>query len=73
MPTNVTAKQLGDRPAYPCALPFEHTDRCGMSTRMAIILRVLPALLARNNTTLAGAYDNASALADLVLEQEARR
>ena len=27
----VTATELGNRPAFPCALPFEHPDKCGMS------------------------------------------
>lgn len=72
MPTNVTPKQLGDRPAAPCALPFEHTERCGMSTRLAIVLRVLPAMLPRYGT-LTEAAEGAFVLADLVLEREAAR
>jgi len=78
MPTNVTAKQLGDRPAYPCALPFEHGDRCGMSTHMTTMLAALPRVIAYHAVICAelnanAIADDCDAIANALLEREAAR
>jgi hypothetical protein len=66
------ANEIGNRPALPCSLPFEHADRCGMSTRLAIILSVLPSLITGKKTPAVIA-DEAYAITDAILTREALR
>lgn len=67
-----TATELGDRPAFPCALPFEPPERCGMSTRLAIVMTALPYVITGKKTPAAIA-DEAYGIANAILQREANR
>lgn len=71
-PTAATVKELGDRPAFPCSLPFEHADKCGMSTRLAIVITALPYIITGKKTAAAIAVE-AYAIADAILATEVSR
>lgn len=68
----LTATELGDRPAFPCALPFDGGARCGMSTRLAIVMTALPYVITGKKTPAVIA-DEAYGIANAILQREASR
>jgi hypothetical protein len=68
----VTATELGNRPAFPCALPFEHPDKCGMSLSMWLSGQVLPSVITGRKTPGAIA-DEVRQIVNAILQSEASR
>jgi hypothetical protein len=68
----LSATELGDRPAFPCSLPFAHVERCGMSTRLAIVMTALPYVITGKKTPAVIA-DEAFQIATAILQRETQR